>query len=67
MNEELEVLRQHVESLGLDQKAGGIDVNDQKALKDSLYEADEFALADYVAKLKDPSELEDLIVNTLYG
>jgi len=66
MDEELEVLKGYVESLGLDQKTG-ITQEDKSALQSALREADEFALADYVERLKDAAELEDLIVNTLYG
>jgi hypothetical protein len=66
MDEELEVLKQYVESLGLHEKTG-IGMGDVASLRTALREADEFGLADYVERLKGPEELEDLIVNTLYG
>jgi len=66
VQEDLEVLRQYVESLGLDKKTG-ITLADQSNLRTALREADEFGLADYIERLASPGELEDLIVNTLYG
>ncbi|CAM6004835.1 unnamed protein product [Sphagnum balticum] len=66
MDEELEVLKQYVESLGLHEKTG-IVMGDVASLRTALREADEFGLADYMERLKGPEELEDLIVNTLYG
>jgi hypothetical protein len=66
MDEELEVLRQYVESLGLDKKSG-LEEQDRKSLVESLSEADEITLANYVSNLPNVSELEDLITNTLYG
>lgn len=64
--QDIEVLRQHVEQLGLDQ-ASSIKRIDLVNLADSLAESDEFSLCRYVKDLAEPSELADLIVNTLYG
>lgn len=66
MQEELEVLKGYVETLGLHEKMP-ITLTDQLNLRHLLREADEFGLADYVERLASPGELEDLIVNTLYG
>ena len=66
MNEEIEVLRQYVEALGLHEK-DKITEEDRKNLIHDLNEAFETGLARYVKGLGGPAELEDLIVNTLYG
>ena len=66
MDEELEVLKQYVESLGLHEK-DTITMGDLSELRTMLRDADEMGLADYVERLGGPEELEDLIVNTLYG
>lgn len=63
--EEIEVLKQYIEELGLHEKEG-ITVGDWSALRSRLRETDEFGLADYVERLGSPEELEDLIVNNLY-
>lgn len=65
MNEELEVLKQYVESLGLHDKTG-ITNEDWLSLIDDLTQGSETGLARYVKNLGGPEELEDLIVNTLY-
>lgn len=64
--QELEVLRQHVESLGLDSKAA-LTQSDVASLCESLRDSDELGLAEYVERLASPDELLDLIVNTLYA
>jgi len=66
VSEELEVLKQHVESLGLDM---GSEIKEEhlKSLYTSLIDSDEKALAGYVKGLKNAEELHNLIVNTLYG
>ena len=66
MQEELEVLKGYVESLKLHEKST-ITMGDLSDLRTSLRGADEFGLADYVERLGTPEELQDLIVNTLYG
>lgn len=66
MGEELEVLKQYVEELGLDGK-DNITLDDWSTLSTRLREADEFGLADYVVNLGSPTELQDFIVNTIYG
>ena len=65
MDEELEVLKQHVECLKLHEKAT-LSQSDSTELRLFLGESEEFGLASYVGNLK-PEELHDLIVNTLYG
>lgn len=65
MQEELEVLKGYVETLGLHEK-DCITLTDQISLRDALREGDETGLADYIERLNSPNELEDLIVNTLY-
>jgi hypothetical protein len=65
MDEDLEVLKEHVEALKLDQKTS-FDLKDVRDLRDALVESDEMTLANYVFNLK-PGELEDLIVNNLYA
>jgi hypothetical protein len=67
MKQDDTILREHVEKLGLDKKTTDITASDQAELVASLYKARERELADYVEKLKHPGELQDLIVNTLYG
>jgi hypothetical protein len=66
MDEELEVLKQYVESLGLHEKSG-LTTDDVSNLRNDLLESDESSLANYVTALKTPAALEDFIVNTLYG
>lgn len=65
MNEDLEILKQYVESLGLDTKSELRD-EDVVSLASALNDGDETSLAGYVKPLK-AEELTDLIVNTLYG
>jgi hypothetical protein len=50
MNEELEVLRQHAESLRLQDKEE-LSLNDKAELVESLKESDEIALANYISKM----------------
>jgi len=66
MNEEIEVLKQYIEMLGLDKKSS-LTTDDINNLSNSLYEADEFVLSNYITNLKNPSELEDLLTNILYA
>lgn len=66
MDEDIEVLKGYVESLGLDKKTD-ISSQDKQDLINSLRDADEDTLAAYVSSLKSPAELQDLIVNTLYA
>jgi len=66
VDEELEVLKQYVEALNLHEKTG-LTTIDVSNLRNDLMESDELSLANYVAALKTPSELEDFIANTLYG
>ena len=66
MDEELEVLRGYVESLGLHEKTE-LTSQDKADLVESLRDADETTLATYINNLSSPTELLDLIVNTLYG
>lgn len=64
MQEELEVLKGYVESLGLHEKEK-LTLVDKHNLVALLEEADEIVLANYVDGLADANELQDLIVNTL--
>lgn len=66
MTEEMEVLKQYVESLGLDTESG-ISLTHMSTLRNTLSDAGEFGLADWVGRMNSPGELEDFIVNTLYG
>lgn len=66
MDEELEVLRQYVESLGLHEQST-VSEADRLALIESLQDSDEDTLAKYVGGLGNADALQDLIVNTLYG
>lgn len=65
-NDDVEVLKGYVEALGLDKKSA-ITLTDWITLREDLRDAGELGLADYVDRLGSPGELEDLIVNTLYG
>jgi len=65
MNEELEVLKGYVESLGLHEK-DCITMGDLSSLRSALRDGDELGLADYVERLQTPEALQDFIVNTLY-
>lgn len=65
MTEDLEILKQYVESLGLESKSELRD-EDVLSLASALDDGDETALAGYVKPLK-AADLQDLIVNTLYG
>lgn len=64
--EELEVLKQYVESLGLHEKET-LTLGDCSALQTALRDAYELGLADYVERLGGPEELTDFIQNTLCG
>jgi len=64
MNEDLEVLSQHVDCLGLKGKEK-ITQDDLQSLYEALLESDETVLAEYVESLGSPEALHDLIVNTL--
>jgi hypothetical protein len=66
MQEEIEVLREYVKSLGLHEKEG-ITLEDKRELELMLRDAHEKGLADYVKNLANANELEDLILNVLYG
>lgn len=65
LTEDLEVLKQYIETLGLEQKTS-IGQDDLSNLCSALKDADEISLAGYVKNLSSPAELQDLIVNTLY-
>lgn len=65
MDEETEVLKQYIESLGLHEKET-ISVEDKKELEMSLRDADENGLADFV-KRTPANELQDYVRDTLYG
>jgi hypothetical protein len=66
MDEELEVLKQFIQILKLDQKER-ITERDVQELANLLDSADEKALSYYVKNLYSPQELEDLITSTMYG
>lgn len=59
MLEELAVLKEYFESLGLNNKE--ITQEDLFELKTELKDAGEFGLADLISKLKDPKEILDYI------
>jgi len=63
---EITKLKTHCERLGLSDKSG-LDQLDVERLTKELLASNEFGLAAYVKSLKEPAELEDLIVNTIYG
>jgi hypothetical protein len=65
MDEDVEVLKQYVESLGLHEKSE-LTHDDFIALICDLDAGSEKSLADYVKGLGGPDELADLITNTLY-
>ena len=65
MDEEMEVLRQHIESLGLDKKES-LTVDDVQSLIESLSDADEDTLANHIKRFNE-SELYDFIHETLYS
>ena len=60
MQEDLEVLKGYIESLGLLTKSE-ITIDDLKLLRDTLNESDEYGLADYVSNLTSPNELIEMI------
>jgi hypothetical protein len=60
MNEELEVLRQHIESLKLQEK-DTFTLEDKNNLVEALRESDEDALANYVKSLACISDFRELI------
>ena len=62
---DIRVLRKHVEKLGLDQ-APAINRQDLASLVMSLNSAGEQGLAALIKPLSE-NELQDLIVNTIYG
>lgn len=64
--EELELLKQYVESLGLHEKET-LTLGDCSALRTALRDAYELGLADYVERLGGPEELGEYIKETLYG
>lgn len=66
MRTHLSIVTEHVEKLGLGDKSG-ITHADQLSLVKSLTDANEYVLAEYFRGLKHPSELEDFIVNQIYG
>lgn len=66
MNEEIEVLKGYVESLGLNEKEN-LTKSDLRELSASLRDADEDSLANYVDQLGTPEALKEFIADTLYG
>jgi hypothetical protein len=64
--EELELLKQYVESLGLHEKKT-LTMGDCSALRTALRDAYELGLADYIERLGGPEELAEFISGTLYG
>lgn len=64
-NEDCEVLRQHIESLGID-KLESLGRADKAALIESLSDADEDTLANHIKRFNE-SELYDFIHETLYS
>lgn len=68
MQEELEVLKGYIESLKLHERAanGRIARKDMDELIDSLREADEIALADFISNFHYEAALENFI-SSLYG
>lgn len=66
MKEDLEILKGYVEGLGLNLKET-LQESDRTALYNDLYDSGEFGLANYIKSLGSVTELEDLIVNTIYG
>lgn len=66
MEEEFEVLKQHAETVGLDAESQCTD--DQRSeLIESLREADEISLANYVKNLGNAKALQDFVTFTLYN
>ena len=65
-DKELEIIQKHVEKLGLDMKST-VTMGDLSALRTSLRSAGEFGMADWAEHLGGPEDLEDFIVNIIYG
>lgn len=63
---DIKVVRRQVERLGLDNKAG-IEVTDVASLYLTFNDIGRQDLVEWVKSLKSPAELEDFIVNTIYG
>jgi hypothetical protein len=66
MQSDIELLREYVEMLKLNEKES-LELRDWITLREELKEAGEYGLANYIDSLGTPGELQDLIVNTLYG